>query len=367
MSVVRGWCPTVWRPMAGGDGLLVRVRPSLGRLTREQMLGLCAAASRYGNGQIDMTNRANLQIRGVAERGWEPLVAALVVLGLVDPDPMREARRAILVAPDWTTGDDTHRIATELERRLAELPDLPGKVGFAIDAGSAPVLSTSPADFRIERYIAGGLMLRAEGRATGVALPHGGEVDAIIALAEWFVATGGRDAGRMVRHHAPLPGWADGTDRPSPPAASLVPGSHPLGSVQALAFGRIDAERFGANLNDSDVRAARTTPWRILLVEGVDAIGDTDALIDVDACVGAPACPQGSVETRALATRLAPVVTGRLHVSGCAKGCARAAPADVVLTGRDGRYDLAFDARAGAMPLRAGFDASQILAYFGAA
>ena len=365
--MVRGWCPTAWQPMAAGDGLLVRVRPSLGRLTREQMLGLCAAASRYGNGQIDVTNRANLQIRGVAEGGWEPLAAALVALGLVDPDPMREARRAVLVAPDWTTGDDTHRIATELERRLGELPDLPGKVGFAIDAGPAPVLSTSSADFRIERGIAGRLILRAEGRDTGVALPHGGEVDAIIALAEWFVATGGREAGRMVRHYAALPGWADGTDRPAPPAAPFVPGGHPLGSAQALAFGRIDAERFAAKLRGSDARAVRTTPWRILLVEGVDAIGDTDARIDVDACVGSPACPQGSVETRALATRLAPVVTGRLHVSGCAKGCARAAPADVVLTGRDGRYDLAFDARAGAMPLRAGFDASQILAYFGAA
>ncbi len=367
MSVVRGWCPTAWRPMAAGDGLLVRVRPSLGRLTRKQMLGLCAAALTHGNGQIDVTNRANLQIRGVADGGWEPLVAALVTLGLVDPDPVREARRAILVAPDWTTGDDTHRIATELERRLAELPDLPGKVGFAIDAGPAPKLATSPADFRIERGIAGRLMLRAEGRYTGSTVPYGREVDAIIALADWFVATGGRDAGRMVRHHAPLPGWADGADRPASPAAPLVLGSHPLGSVQALAFGQVDAGRFAANLRGSDVRAVRTTPWRILLVEGVDAIGDTDALTDVDACVGAPACPQGSVETRTIATRLAPVVTGRLHVSGCAKGCARAAPADVVLTGRDGRYDLAFDAPAGTMPVRAGFDASQLLAYFGAA
>ncbi len=367
MSVVRGWCPTAWQPMAAGDGLLVRVRPYLGRLTREQMLGLCAAASRYGNGQIDVTNRANLQIRGVAEGGWEQLIAALLTLGLVDPDPMREARRAILVAPDWTTGDDTHRIAVELELRLAELPELPGKVGFAIDAGSAPVLSTSPADFTIERGIAGGLMLRAEGRDAGMALPHGGEVDAIIAITEWFVATGGREAGRMARHHAPLPGWADGTDRPAPPAAPPVLGDHSLGSVQALAFGRIDVERFAANLRGSDARAVRTTPWRVLLVEGVDAIGDTDALIDVDACVGAPACPQGTVETRALATRLAPFVTGRLHVSGCAKGCARAAPADVVLTGRDGRYDLAFDARADAMPVYAGFDASQVLAHFGAA
>ena len=29
----KGWCPGAWRPMASGDGLLVRVRPRLGRLT----------------------------------------------------------------------------------------------------------------------------------------------------------------------------------------------------------------------------------------------------------------------------------------------------------------------------------------------
>jgi precorrin-3B synthase len=39
----------------------------------------------------------------------------------------------------------------------------------------------------------------------------------------------------------------------------------------------------------------------------------------------------------------------------------------VTLTGREGRYDLAFDARAGAPPSRAGLDAAQILAHFGAA
>ena len=59
-------------------------------------------------------------------------------------------------------------------------------------------------------------------------------------------------------------------------------------------------------------------------------------ILHVDACVGAPACPQASVATRDLAARLAPLVTGRLHISGCAKGCARARAADWVLTGREG-------------------------------
>ncbi|WP_334010711.1 hypothetical protein [Sphingomonas aerolata] len=72
--------------MAAGDGLLVRIRPPLGRLTRAQTLALCDAAMAWGNGEIDVTSRANLQIRGVTEAGWRGLVEALLAGGLIDPD-----------------------------------------------------------------------------------------------------------------------------------------------------------------------------------------------------------------------------------------------------------------------------------------
>ena len=72
--VVKGWCPDAWRPMMAGDGLLVRVRPPLARLTAQQAEGLCDAAKAHGNGQIDLTARANLQLRGVAEATWPALL-----------------------------------------------------------------------------------------------------------------------------------------------------------------------------------------------------------------------------------------------------------------------------------------------------
>jgi precorrin-3B synthase len=43
-------------------------------------------------------------------------------------------------------------------------------------------------------------------------------------------------------------------------------------------------------------------------------------------------------------------------MSGCAKGCASAAPAPITLIGRDGAYDLLFDGRAGDEPLLRGLD-----------
>lgn len=188
---IQGWCPDAWRPMAAGDGLLVRIGPPLGRLTRAQAMGLCAAAIAHGNGQIDATSRARLQIRG-AGADWRALVERLAALGLVARDPARERRGNIIVAPDWCAGDDTQRIATDLTARLCELPVLPDKTGFVIDAGPAPVLGGDPGDFRIERAADGRLILRADGRAGGVALDHGGEAAALIALAGWFAASGGR-------------------------------------------------------------------------------------------------------------------------------------------------------------------------------
>lgn len=369
---VRGWCPDAWRPMRAGDGLLVRVRPQLGRLSRTQGLGLCAAALTHGNGRIDATSRGNLQIRGVAEASWRALVDALIAIGLIDPDPVRERRANILVAPEWRAGDDTHRIACGLLARLDDLPDLPGKAGFVIDAGPGPVLGNDPGDFRIERAAGGGLILRGDGRAGGVAIAPGDEVEALIAMARWFVASGGVEAGRMARHAAALPGA--GTLLPAAGGAPLRPGRQAGGLALGLPFGRIEAGALADFFERSGAVAVRVTPWRMLVFEGAGSddapgfIADPAAsLLRIDACVGAPACSQATVGTRDLAERLGPHVAGRLHVSGCAKGCARAAAAaDVVLTGRDGHYDLGFGARAGDPPVRAGLDADDVLAVFGA-
>jgi precorrin-3B synthase len=350
-GLIRGWCPTAWQPMAAGDGLILRVRPRLGHLSPAQMRTLAEVARTHGNGLIDLTNRAALQLRGLGEGGWPAALDALVAAGLVDPDPVHEGR-AVIVAPDWRPHDDTHRITTALLDRLDALPPLPGKIGIAIDAGPAAVLTDSPADFRIERGEAGTLILRADGRPTGVALVPGAEVDALIALAEWFVASGGAAAGRMARHRAPLPAWASGAIRPAVLPDTMLIGAHPLGVAIALPFGRMEANTLATMAHLPGVRGLRLTPWRAVLLEGVDPATPGlpplhAALPLVDACVGAPACPQATVETRALAVRLAPHVAGRLHVSGCGKGCARGLPADVVVTGRDGRFDLAFHARAG--------------------
>ena len=345
----RGWCPGAYRPMASGDGLIVRVRPLLARLTADQALGLCAAACAHGSGLIDLTSRANLQLRGVSADSHQALIGDLWALGLLDADPALEGRRNILVDPCWQDGDDTQRIAAALVARLADLPPLPAKFGFAIDAGQAPVLGRASADIRVERGASGGLILRADGSDLGSATTAQDAAGAILALARWFAETGGAESGRMARHLAahPLPEAFRPAEPPAAPGTLPRPGDRLPGPVYGAVFGRIDAGALARLLSGSGAGALRVTPARSFVLEGGTPVSATgfitepdDPLLRADACPGAPFCASATVETRALARRLAPLIRGSLHVSGCAKGCARAGAADVTLTGRDGAFDL---------------------------
>lgn len=368
---IRGWCPGAWRPMATGDGLLVRVRPRLGRLTRGQVLALCAAAETFGSGLIELTSRANLQLRGVSESSWPGLMEALVEQGLVDSDPQAERCPQRLLAPDWQAGDATYAAACLLEAHLAELPDLPDKMGIAIDAGEAPLLGEVSSDFRIERAASGGLLVRADGRALGTPVDSpAAAVEVLIRLAHWFVESGGREAGRMRRHTAPLPPWAPGVTPPAEPGAQLTLGEHAWGRVVGLPFGRASAAALRAAVAPDSVSAARVTPWRRLLLEEEGISGaaikgllddDRDPRLAMQACPGAPHCEQASVETLALAERLSGRVACSVHISGCAKGCACQQPTDLCLTGRNGRFDLIKGGRADGTPLATGLTESDVI------
>lgn len=365
-AAIHGWCPTAWRPMLAGDGLLVRVRPPLGRLTTAQDMALSDAARRHGNGRIDLTNRAALQIRGVTEQSHKPLLEQLIALGLTDSDPIREARRNLILTPDWEPSDDTARIAQDLLDHIDDFPELPPKIGIAIDTGPAPSLTYVPADFRLERSVSGGLLLRAEGHALGAPTSPETAAQDLIAMTRWFVATGGASSGRMARHKAPLPLTPEVAPAPSRSLPQLL--AQAPGPFHGIPFGQLSADSLAALAGQQGLIALRLTPWRGLILEGGTASHDhapTDPLLLVDACPGAPACPQASVPTRELAARLAPLVDGSLHISGCAKGCARPRPADIVLTGRHGRFDLARKARAGSPPDRTDLTPRQILALFG--
>ncbi|MEM7632369.1 MAG: cobalamin biosynthesis protein CobG, partial [Pseudomonadota bacterium] len=250
-SPVKGWCPGAHRPMMSGDGLIVRIRPRLGRITKRQALGLCDISRVLGNGIIDLTSRANLQLRGIAEHDHQTVLDQLLALDVLDPTPDGEARRNITVTPTWTADDLTHRLHDAICARLGELPALPAKMGIAIDTGPHRLLLTTSADFRIERGVDAPLILRADGADTGCPITEATAIDALIALANWFVETNGAAAKRMAPHIAQTPlakAWT--TAAPSPAGAPLTPGRSSSGHILGAPFGSIEAAALAALLQD---------------------------------------------------------------------------------------------------------------------
>jgi precorrin-3B synthase len=343
---IKGWCPGALRPMASGDGLVVRVRPPLGRLTPAQAGAIARAAMAHGNGIVDLSARANLQLRGVTEASHAPLIADLRAEGLIDPDIQTESLRNLIVTPFRDA--KTTALAVTLTAALARMPRLPGKFGFALDTGPRPVLTGASVDIRVERAKDGALILRPSGHAFGKRV--GDLANDAIAMADWFIAQGGVTAGRGRMAALIAKGLVpEGCDTaPANPLPPPEPGLHAEGALVALAFGQMRAETLLALAAlGHEIRPA---PWRMLFLVGATAIPEipglisdpADPILRITACTGAPACPQALGDTRhlarALAAKLAPGQT--LHLSGCAKGCAHPSPAPLTLTATPQGYDL---------------------------
>jgi precorrin-3B synthase len=362
--IVQGWCPGALRPMQSGDGWVVRVRPRAGRLSPAQAAGIANLARAHGNGMIDLSARANVQLRGVAMASHAPLIAGLGALGLLDDSARAEAQRNVTLAPFWTAGDCAHETALALSSALtaAGAPQLSGKFGFAVDLGAAPVLRAIAADIRIER--AGqNVLVYGQGAKTGAVVSLSNAVGCALALADWFASSGGIGAdgrGRMAQF------LAGGAQLPSafcahpvPPAAPFAPriGLYPQGAMVGFEFGQMQAETL-AQL--AAFGPLRITPWRMVLIEGAATLpqiasiitNPSDPMLRVIACTGAPACTQAHQPTRALARQLAAHVPQgeSLHVSGCAKGCAHPMDAPLTLTATATGFDLVRKGRAGDTP-----------------
>ena len=379
-SKVKGWCPGALRPMMSGDGLIVRVRPRLAELTALQVDGLAELSMRHGNGFIQLTNRANLQIRGVSEPALASLTEGLAALALLDDDAGVESQRNIVVSPFWSeTADhpflDTRAIATSLAAGLAA-PDakrLPGKFGFAVDiAAGMRYLSNVSADIRIET--AGpDLIVRADGSDLGRRVTMPAEaISAAMELVDWFAASGGigpDGRGRMRSHLAKgarLPAILAGDTEPSPAAGPCHPGTYTGGVCVSFAFGQISAGQL-QQLAGKIRKPVRLTPWRSLFVQSTNLPGgmhlndglitsDLDPLLRVTACTGAPGCPHAHAETRLLARKLAGSVPrgSHLHVSGCVKGCAHPGTATVTLVADITGFSVIRNGRPDDPPVSAG-------------
>jgi len=131
-------CPGVLRPWPAADGGLVRVRVVAGRLTTAQLAGLTQLSREYGDGDLHLTTRANVQLRGVRLPVPSSLVLRLADLGLL-PSLAHDRVRNVLVSP--LTGRvggraDLRPVAARLDALLLAEPvlaELPGRFLFRLD------------------------------------------------------------------------------------------------------------------------------------------------------------------------------------------------------------------------------------------
>ena len=394
----KGWCPGALRPMETGDGLLARVRAPRGRLSLDQAAAVAESALACGNGAIGLSARGNLQLRGVSEGTLSDLHARLRDVGLIDADPQIERLRNIVASPVDDLDPDAlldlgPSVAT-LERRLAEDVDLrrlPAKFSFVLDAQGRLPLADVDADIRFEATSADRLAVFLAGEdalAAECAPVETGEVAARLGGA--YVTLAGAGAPRRMRSLVEqtgagavfsAAGLETGRHARSQRRASLrdILGIHQFGAKSvvggAAAFGEMEAGRFKALIERARQCGAsglRLTPWRAFLIAGLDPEGAQsmagsvarlgfiavaeEPRLRIAACPGAPACAHGHRPARDDAMRFARFVPKGegvvLHVSGCAKGCARPVATAATLTATGSGYDLILAGRAGDLPAR---------------
>jgi len=341
---------------------------------------LAAASAELGDGNLELTSRANVQIRALRPGAEQALSERLYAAGLL-PSISHERVRNILASPlsglDKTSQYDVLPSVADLDRTIqarAELAELPGRFLFALDDGRGE-LTALRADAGIQALSADRGALLLGGQDTGVRL---GLADAATMLAD--VATAflaeraaqGSEAWRLVELDQGVSqvlarlDWSPWDDAQAPVVTGpLRAGRHeqadgrvalvvtvPLGSLSpaqldVLAQGWVDGPTGGV----------RVTPWRSVVladlpVAAVGAVEERLAAVGlvvdpgspwggVTACAGRPGCAKSLADVRGDARRVTLSLSGPgrpVHWSGCSRRCGRPAGdvIDVVAVDNDG-------------------------------
>lgn len=392
---IKGWCPGALRPMASNDGLLFRAKTIGSRLRATQAREIAAISNECGNGAIDLSQRAQLQLRGLREATLDKALRRLSQISMLAPDAAAESVMNILASPLAGFGDapfDANAVAANIAKAIegdTMLRALPGKFLFLADDGTAFGLADIDADIRIEALGSGAAIVLSGARDRAVIVEAHSMVEAALNLARAFVTL--RQGRAFELRRMPLLVGALGasavfreaglTASPyrSPHSATRtheVFGAHSHNAIHfagaGAPFGRwraADLAALAALAEREGLGEMRLTPWRAILVPtktreaatrvaeaasqlGLIASGD-DLRLAIAACPGAPECPQALGATRAhlallapLAKRVAETSDIGLHMSGCAKGCARPQASPVTVIALGGAFDLIDHGRA---------------------
>lgn len=355
-------CPGVLRPHQAEDGALLRIRIPGGRVDAAALKQLSEGARQYADGDVHLTSRANLQLRGVRTNDdgtvVDGLVDALAEAGLL-PHPTHDRVRNIMCSP--LTGlaggrSDLRPTLSALDAAICSAPDLaalPGPFLFALDDGRgdigvarADLAAVAVGDDRVRLWVGG---------VRGPDLPLAAAVPALFGFARRFV-----DLGSPAWHVRELPGGgrhllarADRSDLPAPelpvPEVPVTAVPAPLGMLGQydgrmvasvlVPLGRLTGPQVQVLADAAASGQGRliVTPGRGMLVPDLLSssamagltgqgliTGDDSGWLGVTACPGLR-CARGAGDTEGPARQIAarPAAAGQLpvHVVACPRCC----------------------------------------------
>lgn len=355
-------CPGLTRPFHASDGAIVRIRKPGGIMPMETLRQFASVSRRWGDGNVHLTSRTNLQVRGLPTTDTgavtDDIADAVRATGLIPSS--HELVRNILasplpavVRPDNPPRDHMAALVAELDEHLLDTPELeglPGRFLWAFDDGAGDV-AAEPWDLCYQALDTdGGLLATSAGQVWEVARSQ--VISDMIQIALDFqqvrtalAADQGADPAAPIWHIGDLPVEAldrIGADVDFPSDEELtINGPPALGRygrdvLAGVPLGLLTPQMLRALSGISEITL---TPWRAIYIPGGEAriddlaeagftVDATDPWASISACTGLPHCARSAIDTAALAHDLAAaattdptVVTTRVHISGCDRRC----------------------------------------------
>ncbi|ROO59868.1 precorrin-3B synthase [Micromonospora sp. Llam0] len=387
-------CPGALQLHPAADGLLARIRCPGGLLTAVQLRLLAAVARDHGDGHLELTSRANVQVRAVAAAATGPLAARLRAAGLL-PSTTHERVRNILGSAladiDTPAAWDVGAQVRALDAAICAEPDLArlsGRFLFAVDDGRGDTVA-SRADVGLLPGPDDDVAVLLAGSDHGLRSRPADAVRAAVAAARAFLDDPDAAAGsawrlddltpaaldRVVTRAGAAPGVRRTARRWQPPTPAGGP-AVPVGVrhrpdggfalVVAVPLGRLTVDQ--VDLLAAASPQLRITPWRGMVLPRVtDPAGWADRFtcaglvtdpgspwLGVTACAGLPGCARSRADVRADAAathagRPAPTgdvpAPGRrhrlpVHWIGCERGCGTPAGPVVRVTATGDGYQI---------------------------
>lgn len=388
-------CPGVYALAEMKDGLLARIRVRGGILTSKNLKDIANASVEFGSGDIDFTNRSNLQIRGIKKATHQPLINYLIEKELITNNPDHDRLRNITIDP--LSGlihehINCHSLALDFDDALAsslkksnKLTQLSPKFSTVFDGGGETniaamphdlclyahkdsfelLISGAPTDLRVKKHQAiSALITLIENLGNFSETPHlrmksimsKYNLNQLIAEIEQiscgFEKANGANTQKTELKKQPKPSRdpikiADKNTF----AITLTAPTSRLIAHQLLGLAEI-TERWGSG-------QVRLTPWQSVIIEDVKEenintvwhAGEAGGFLTqpdeqnlhIISCAGSTGCIHGNFETiqQSLEIREAFIEKAfplplTIHLSACEKGCASRKRADYLIMQKKG-------------------------------